>query len=119
MYKHIKTKRETYQRRANRVRSKVRGTAVRPRAAVYCSLRHNTVQLIDDEAGVTLAAAGDRELKNKKGTKTEKAQAVGVLIAEKAAKANIKAVVFDRRGKKFHGRVKAIAAGMKQGGLTL
>jgi len=116
-YRRAETKKK--QRRARRVRAKVFGTAKRPRAAVYRSLKHIYVQLINDERSATLVAASDLELKKGKSKLKgiEKAKAVGNLLAQKAATARIKSVVFDRKGCKYHGRVKALAEGMREGGL--
>jgi len=104
------------ERRKNRIRATISGTATRPRLAVFCSNMHISAQLIDDVAGVTLASAHDTEIKVK-GTKTEKATAVGNLIAEKASKIKITEIVFDRGGKLYHGRVKALADGAREKGL--
>lgn len=102
-------------RRKNRIRAKVSGTAQRPRLAVYRSNTHITAQLIDDVAGKTLVAASD--LKSKKGTKLERAQQVGKAIAEAAKEKKVEAVVFDRNGYQYHGRVKALADAAREGGL--
>jgi large subunit ribosomal protein L18 len=113
-------KRVRYARRVQRTRAKINGTAKRPRVAVFRSRQHMAVQLIDDEAGRTICAASDHELKKHgKMKKTEVAKAVGVLIAEKAGKAGIKQVVFDRRGNQYHGRIKAIADSMREKGLVV
>ena len=90
--------------------------AARPRLSVYRSNTYISVQLIDDEKRQTVASASSRNVKEK-GTKTEVAKKVGLLIAEEAKKAGIKEVVFDRGGKAYHGRVKAIAEGAREGGL--
>lgn len=104
--------------RKRRVRAKVHGVAVRPRLSVFRGITQCYVQLIDDVRGVTLASATERELgKDVKGTKTDRAKALGALIGDKAAKAGITAVVFDRGGKKYHGRVQAIAEGAREKGL--
>lgn len=103
-------------RRKNRIRSKVAGTALRPRLAVSVSNMHIIAQLIDDQAGNTLAYTSDLLLKAK-GTKTEKAAVVGTAIAELATKAKVKTVVFDRGGKLYHGRVKALAEAARAKGL--
>jgi len=105
------------ERRRIRVRAKISGTKARPRLNVFRSLKHVYAQLIDDQARKTLVSASDAELKDSKGKKADKAQKVGELIAQKAAKAGIKEAVFDRAGYKFHGRVKAIAEGARSGGL--
>jgi len=116
--KKSKIKRLARERRHHRVRSKIKGSKERPRLSVFRSNKYNYVQLIDDEKGVTLVSASDLELKNKKGlTKTERAREVGKLIAKKAKAKKITKVVFDRNGYKYHGRVKAIAEGAREGGL--
>jgi large subunit ribosomal protein L18 len=107
-------------RRIARVRAKISGTEKRPRLAVKRSLKHVYVQLIDDASGKTIAAAQDadieaKELKGKK--KSEVAAMVGKLLAERAKEKGVTAVVFDRRDKRFHGRVKAVADGAREGGL--
>ncbi len=104
-------------RRINRVRAKVTGTEARPRLTVKRTLAHIYAQIIDDVAGRTLAAASDREIKNKKIKKIELASLVGKLLAEKAKAKKITLVVFDRRDKKYHGRIKALAEGARSGGL--
>ena len=113
-----KEKKEKKYRRHKRIRSRVFGTKERPRLCVFRSNKHIYAQLIDDEKGHTLVSTSDLELKNvKKLKKREKAFEVGKLIAEKAKKKNIKKVVFDRGGYKYHGRVKALAEGAREGGL--
>jgi large subunit ribosomal protein L18 len=109
-------------RRHVRVRAKVSGTQMRPRLNVFRSNAHIYCQVIDDTAGHTLVAASDidADLANSdagKGTKTVRANAVGKLIAERAKAAGINAVVFDRGGFLYHGRVKAVADGAREGGL--
>jgi len=106
-------------RRHQRVRAKVSGTAARPRLSVYRSLEHIYAQLIDDNSGKTLVSAKDSELKEKHKTKTDRALAVGKLIAEKAIAKNIKEAVFDKGVCKFHGRVKAVAEGAREQGLKI
>ncbi len=107
-------------RRHLRVRKKVSGTAVRPRLVVTRSARHMLVQIVDDTKGVTLASASTMEadLRAASEDKTAKARKVGELVAERAKKAGIDAVVFDRGGNKYHGRVAAVADGARDGGLT-
>lgn len=107
-------------RRLARVRAKVSGTAERPRLCVVRTLKHISAQVIDDVAGKTLAAASDAQLPKElaKAKKLEKAEALGKLIAEKAKASGITAVVFDRRDKNYHGRVRAVADGARAGGLT-
>ena len=101
-------------RRHLRVRKKVNGTAVRPRLVVFRSLKHIYAQLVDDSANHTLATVSDQTLA---GKKSEKSLEVGKLIAEKAKSAGITQVVFDRGGYQYHGRVKAVADGAREGGL--
>lgn len=103
--------------RAKRVRAKVFGTALRPRLSVKRSLKHIQVQAIDDNSSKTILFATDMELKTKKGTGIEKAKQVGLLLAKKLIDKKIKKVVFDRKGYKYHGRVKALADGIREGGL--
>ena len=113
------TTREARLRRHRRVRGKVRGTSERPRLAVFRSNRGIFAQLIDDDAGKTVAAASWVGLpKSFKGDKSEQATEVGKTLAEAAKKAGVEAVVFDRGGYLFHGRVKALAEGAREGGLS-
>lgn len=116
-----KTRNEMRLRRHRRVRRKIAGTADRPRMNVFRSLNHIYVQLIDDQAGRTLAAAStlDEEVKPKlKGLKkAEQAQVVGKVIAERAKALGVKEVVFDRGGYKFHGRVRSLAEAAREAGL--
>ena len=106
-------------RRHTRVRKKVVGTAVRPRLVVTRSTRHVFVQVIDDAAGHTLASASTMEadLRSSGDDKSAKAKAVALLVGERAKAAGIEAVVFDRGGYIYHGRVKALADGAREGGL--
>jgi len=107
-------------RRANRVRKSVgRGTPERPRLSVFRSNAHIHAQLIDDVSGKTLVAASTLELKDKKGTKLELAREVGKMLAEKAKRAGITVAVFDRGSYRYHGRVKALAEGAREGKLTV
>lgn len=103
-------------RRKKRVRSKVYGTPDRLRMSVYKSNSHIFVQLIDDEKGMTVVAGSDTEIKEK-GKMTEKALAVGELLAKKAIAKKMKKVVFDKNGYKYHGVIKAVADGARKGGL--
>lgn len=105
-------------KRHKRVRAKISGTALRPRLNVFRSTNNIYAQLIDDVAGVTLASAStlDKELNGYGGNK-EAARKVGELIAKRAAQINITEVVFDRGGYIFHGRVKELAEGAREGGL--
>ena len=98
-----------------RIRGKISGTAQRPRMTVFRSNKQIYVQLIDDLAGHTLAAASSKGIEE--GTKTEIAAAVGEKIAQKALEAGINEVVFDRNGYLFHGRVKSLADAARKGGL--
>jgi large subunit ribosomal protein L18 len=111
------TKLQRRTRIKKRIRKIVDGTAAKPRMSVFRSNKEISVQLIDDVAGVTLAAASSQGLKDAKGTKIEVAQAVGKAVAEKAVKAGIETVAFDRNGYLYHGRVKALADGAREGGL--
>jgi large subunit ribosomal protein L18 len=108
-------------RRHLRLRKKVTGTAVRPRMVVSRSSRHVFVQVVDDTVGKTVASASTMEadLRAFEGDKTAKARKVGELLAERAKSAGIEAVVFDRGGNRYHGRVAAIAEGAREGGLSL
>ncbi len=112
---------ELFDRRQRRVRTKLRRKATRPRLSVFRSSRHIYAQVIDDAKGATLAAASslDKELRGKlkSGADKEAAKQVGLLVAERAKAAGVAAVVFDRGGYLFHGRVKALADGAREGGL--
>lgn len=110
--KHIK-----FEQRRNRVRAKVVGTADRPRLHAFRSLKGMFAQIINDEKGVTLVSVSSKEIKDAK-TKMEIASRAGELIAEKAKKAKITQVVFDKSGYKYHGRIKAFADGARKGGLV-
>ena len=110
------TTRQARQRRHRRVRGKVSGTAERPRLAVFRSNRGIFAQLIDDSAGRTLASASWLGLKQT-GNKTDQASEVGKALAAAAAKAGVTTCVFDRGGYLYHGRVKALAEGAREGGL--
>ena len=113
------TARQLRERRHRRVRGKVRGTAERPRLAVFRSNRGVFAQLVDDDAGKTLASSSWTGLpKSFKGDKTEQATEVGKRLAEVGKQAGVESVVFDRGGYLFHGRVKALADGAREGGLS-
>ncbi|MBI3331565.1 50S ribosomal protein L18 [Candidatus Peregrinibacteria bacterium] len=103
------------QARKRRIRAKVRGTSARPRMSVHKSLRVLSVQIIDDTAGKTLAAASTKEAKVK--LTKDGAKKLGTLIAKKAKDAKISAVVFDRNAYKYHGRIQALADAAREGGL--
>ncbi|MBL7501569.1 50S ribosomal protein L18 [Frankia sp. CNm7] len=106
-------------RRHARVRKRVSGTPVRPRLVVTRSSRHIYAQVIDDAAGRTLAAAStlDTSLRGAEGDKTAQAREVGKLVAERAKAAGVAAVVFDRGGRTYHGRIAALADAAREGGL--
>src|SRR5689334_22276840 len=118
-----KSTRQSRERRHSRVRARVTGTPERPRLNVYRSLEHIYAQVIDDTVGHTLASAStlDAEVKKKIGKKgqpkLDEAKIVGQIVAERAKNAGVKAVVFDRGGNRYHGRVKALADGAREGGL--
>ena len=110
--------REARQRRHVRVRKSVEGTPQRPRLAVFRSNRHIVAQVIDDIAGITLAAASTREAELRStGGNREGAAKVGTLVAERAKAAGVEAVVFDRGGYRYHGRVAAVAEAAREAGL--
>ena len=113
----VATKPQQRLRRRRRVRAKVRGTAERPRVSIFRSNRGISAQLIDDDSGRTLASASWLGQRSFKGTKTEQATAVGKALAAEAKKAGVETCVFDRAGYLYHGRVKALAEGAREGGL--
>jgi large subunit ribosomal protein L18 len=124
----VQSKNQARLRRQRRVRARVQGTAARPRLSVFRSAKHIYAQVIDDAAGKTLAAAADTAVDKKEVAKPAKgesvrqakvaiAYAVGKLVAEKAVKAGITQVVFDRNGFAFTGRIAALAAGARDNGL--
>lgn len=108
-------------RRHIRVRKRVFGTPERPRLAVFRSNRHMVAQVIDDVQGRTLVAAStlEAELRNSGDSKTDAARKVGQLVGERAKAAGIEAVVFDRGGNQYHGRIAAVADGAREAGLSL
>ena len=116
-----KSKSAQRSRRQLRIRKRISGTAVRPRLVVNRSARHIFVQVVDDSKGLTVAGASTMEadLRAFDGDKTAKAKRVGELVAERAKAAGIEAVVFDRGGNKYHGRIAAVADGAREGGLSL
>jgi large subunit ribosomal protein L18 len=127
----MEIKREKRQVRHKRIRAKILGTATRPRLCVFRSGKHIYAQLVDDEKGKVLFSASDLKIKNRapvksKGedkapvigqAKVNRAKEVGKLIAEKAKSSKIEKIVFDRGGYGYHGRVKAVAEGAREGGL--
>ncbi len=114
----LKTKPQSRLRRRRRVRAKVRGTAERPRLAVFRSNRGVVAQLIDDDRGHTLAAASWTEQDLRQLDPMEQASRAGARIAERAKAAGIEQCVFDRGGFRYHGRVKALADGAREAGLA-
>jgi large subunit ribosomal protein L18 len=113
------TRQEARSRRHVRVREKVRGSAARPRLAVFRSLTHIYAQLVDDDAGRTLAAASSLDAKDAKGTRTDLAKNVGTLLGDRAKQKGVTEVVFDRGGYRYHGRVKALADGVRAAGVKV
>ena len=118
--KRAKGKSASRGRRHLRLRKKVAGTTARPRLVVSRSSRHVFVQIVDDSVGKTVASASTMEadLRSFDGDKTAKARKVGELLAERAKSAGVDAVVFDRGGNKYHGRIAALADAAREGGLT-
>ncbi len=111
------SKLERRQRIKNRIRKIVSGTAAKPRLSVFRSNKEIYAQLVDDVAGVTIAAASSRDKDVASGSKSEAAASVGKAIAEKAVKAGIETVSFDRNGYLYHGRVKVLADAAREAGL--
>lgn len=111
----------TFIKRKVRTRIKVRGITLRPRLSVFKSNKYMSVQIIDDEKGITLVSVGEKSL-GKLGELGKdgigKAKEVGKMLAEKAIKSKIKKVVFDKGGYAYHGKIKAIAEGAREGGLN-
>ena len=103
--------------RHKRIRRRVTGTTARPRLAVHFSSQHIYVQVIDDSSGKTVAAASDVKGKRRTNANVESAGKIGTLVAERSLQKNIKAVVFDRGGFTYHGKVKALADAARAGGL--
>ncbi len=106
-------------RRANRTRARIKSVTERPRLSVFRSNTSIYAQIINDATGKTLVSASSLELKDKKMKKTDVAKMVGKTLAEKALKAGVKAVAFDRGAYRYHGRVKALAEAAREGGLIL
>jgi large subunit ribosomal protein L18 len=115
----VLTKPQHRLRRRRRVRAKIHGSAQRPRVSVFRSNRGIFAQLIDDDAGRTLAAANWTEPDMRALKPMDQARRVGALLAERAKAAGVESAVFDRGGYKYHGRVKALADGVREGGLDL
>lgn len=101
-----------------RIRAKISGTQERPRLSVYRSSQHIYAQLIDDQKAITILAISDSHVKKGKHTKSELAKMVGLELAKKAKAKGVESVVFDRGGFRYHGRVKQIAEGAREGGLV-
>jgi large subunit ribosomal protein L18 len=114
----VLSKRQSRLRRRRRVRARITGTAERPRLAVYRSNRGVFAQLIDDGKGHTVAAVNWIEPELRKLTASDQAKRAGELLAERAKKAGVETCVFDRGGYQYHGRVKALAEGAREGGLV-
>ncbi|MEY4396447.1 MAG: hypothetical protein RLZZ40_203 [Actinomycetota bacterium] len=117
----VTSKSEQRARRHFRLRKKVNGTEARPRLVVTRSARHLFVQVVDDTKGHTIASASTMEadFRGSKDDKTAKAKKIGELVADRAKKAGVSAVVFDRGGNRYAGRVAAVAEGAREAGLTL
>ena len=118
--KHTAARVRSRLRRQVRGRKKIAGTAERPRLVVTRSSKHITAQVVDDLVGKTLASASTMEvdLRGTEGDKTAKAKKVGELVAARAKEKGVDAVVFDRAGNKYHGRIAALADGAREGGLS-
>jgi large subunit ribosomal protein L18 len=116
---HVASRSAARQRRHRSIRLHLAGTEARPRLAVFRSLNHIYAQVIDDAAGVTLAAAStvEKELRSSNSTKSEEAAVVGRLVAERAKAAGVERVVFDRAGFRYHGRIKSLADAAREAGL--
>ncbi len=114
----VKNRQQARLRRRRRVRAKVRGSAERPRLSVFRSNRGIQAQLVDDDAGRTLAAVNWIESDLRDLKRMEQARRAGALLAERAKAAGIESAVFDRGGYQYHGRVKALAEGAREGGLA-
>lgn len=113
------TRQAARKRRHRRIRRRIVGRPERPRLAVFRSLKHTYAQVIDDAAGHTLVAASSREHATEGATKVQRAADVGARLAQRATELEITAVVFDRGGHRYHGRVKALADAVRAGGIAL
>lgn len=116
---HVAVRKNNRDQRKVRIRKKIFGSAEIPRLSVFRSNRYDSAQIIDDKKGITIAGASTMVLTAKGKTKTEKALEIGKEIAKKALELKVKEVVFDRSGYRYHGRVKAVADGAREGGLKL
>ncbi len=110
-------KRKRRERIHKKIRTKIKGTKEKPRLSVFRSNKYIYAQVIDDIGQQTLASAFEKELKNNKQTKTQKAKELGKLLAQRMKESNITTIVFDRGGYKYQGRVKALAEGLREGGI--
>ena len=115
----VKTKPAARLRRRRRVRAKVRGSEARPRISVFRSNRGISAQLIDDDSGRTIAAVNWTEAELRSLKPLDQAKQAGELLAQRAKAAGVEAAVFDRGGYQYHGRVQALAEGVREGGLTV
>ncbi len=113
----MNSKQNRLAQRKNRIRAVVSGTAERPRISVYASNKNIYLQAIDDKAAVTLASAGTLS-EGKKSANVENAKAIAVILGDKLAEKKITTVVFDRNGKKYHGKVKAVAETLREKGIS-
>jgi len=113
-----KIKRDNFFRRQRRTRAKIVGSASKPRLTVFRSLIHISAQAIDDNKGKTLVAVTDKELKLKKGSKMELATLTGELMGKKLKEKKISAIIFDKGAYKYHGRIKALAEGIRKAGIS-
>ncbi|NYJ00146.1 large subunit ribosomal protein L18 [Nocardioides thalensis] len=118
--RHLSARAKSRLRRQIRGRKNISGTPERPRMVVTRSTKHITVQVVDDLVGKTLASASTMEgdVRSTEGDKTAKAKKVGELVAARAKEIGVEAVVFDRAGNKYHGRIAALADGAREGGLS-
>jgi large subunit ribosomal protein L18 len=115
----VVTKRQRRERRRRRVRAKIRGTASRPRISVYRSNRGVSAQVIDDDTGTTVAAVNWTEPELRGLDPMEQAKRAGAALAERAKQAGVETCIFDRSGYRYHGRVRALAEGAREGGLRI
>jgi|YelNatPaOPRAMG01_1025707.scaffolds.fasta_scaffold00776_26 large subunit ribosomal protein L18 len=119
MTKEIKRKNQSKIRRAIRVRTKIKSVSNRLRLSVFRSHKYLYAQIIDDQKGHTLVSVSEKELNNRKGTKTERAVALAQLLAQKCEKLNIKEAVFDRGPYQYHGRIKAFVEALRKEGFKI
>ena len=116
--KHSATKEVARQKKKMRIRRRVKGTDERPRLCIFRSARHIYAQIIDDAKGATLVSASTLDVEGLKNANKDTAKAIGAEVAKRALSKNIKAVVFDRNGYLYHGRVQALAEGAREAGLN-